>query len=336
MTQTVPLIRAGNVLPLVRWMEVNHYDTDAYLKGADLEYWFALSPFDPIPVLNGVELLRNLARDHGPDVGVRIVTQASLAELGFIGGVALGARTPLEALQRLSFAFPFHSSHETLRVETNTTKTQVTLANAMGLDGDSLHAVHVLFTSLIQQLCCFTGLQPPILHGVEMVPHPDYGFCHLKPVFGERLSEASHPAITISIDASIAENPFRTVARDRSMTASARKIAPLVVDNSLAASMRPVIAAMLHGGEPTINRLARAAGTSVRSLQRRLSNEGTSFSAQLDRVRHELMISHLGSENVSLAELSERLGYSEQSALSRAVRRMTGRTPSQLVGQQNN
>lgn len=331
MSKTIPLIRAANVLPLVRWMEVNRHDTMAYLKAADLGYWYALSPLDPVPVLNAIELLCSLARDHGPDVQVEIVTQASIAELGFIGRVALGARTPAEALHRLTLAMPFHSTHETLRVEPVGSDIVVILANSLAIPSESQHAIHVLFSAVIQQMTCFTGLQPPVLKHIEMVPHPERGLDHVKRAFGPRVSAASQPAIAITIDGSVAHNPFRTVARDRMANPSAQKIATLAEDRSLAASMRAVIAAMLHGGEPSIERLARAGGTSVRSLQRRLAREDTSFSEQLDIVRRKLLLSHIGAEDLSLAELSERLGYSEQSALTRAVRRLTGRTPSQLI-----
>ena len=89
MPKTIPLIRAANVLPLVRWLETNRLGTADYLNAADLEYWFALSPFDSIPTINAIELLSGIAKRNGPDVGARIVTEASLVELGYIGVVAL-------------------------------------------------------------------------------------------------------------------------------------------------------------------------------------------------------------------------------------------------------
>jgi len=331
MAQSIPLIRAANVLPLVRWMEVNRVNTAAYLEKADLSYWFALSPLDAIPTLNAAQLLRDLARDYEADVGIKIVTQASLAELGFIGGVALGARTPLEALQRLAFALPLHSSHETLRIENNGADVTVTLANTLGLDAESQHAVHVLFSSLMQQLCLFTGLRAPVLKRIAMTSHPEAGLSHVASLTYDGVYEETLPAIMVTIEASVALNPFRTVARDRTATPAAMQMPPLMEGSGFAASLRPVISAMLHGGYPSVSRVARAGGTSVRSLQRRLGKEGTSFSEQLDLVRRKLVMSHLATEDVSLADLSERLGYTEQSALTRAVRRLTGRTPSELI-----
>lgn len=330
MFQTIPLIRAANVLPLVRWMETNRVNSATYLEKADLGYWFALSPLDAIPTLNAAQLLRDLARDHGADLGIQVVTQASMAELGFIGGVALGARTPMEAMQRLAFAMPYHSSHEALRIETNADQVTICLSNTLALDAESNHAVHVLFSALIQQLCRFTGLRSPVLKHIEMTAHPEGGLAHVAPLAYDGVTASDRPAIKITIDASVANNPFRTVARDRSKTAAARQIPPLQDEQGLAASLRPIIAAMLHGGQPSVARVARASGTSVRSLQRRLEQDGTNFSEQLELVRRQLVMAHLEEGNVKLADLSERLGYTEQSALTRAVRRLTGHSPSEL------
>lgn len=331
MAITIPLIRAANILPLVRWMETNRYDADAYLQGADLAYWYALSPLDPVPTINAVGLIGDLARDLGPDVGIRIVTEASLAELGFIGKVALGARTPAESLIRISQAIPHHSSHEFMHIDENDTQVTITELLHLKADQNDLHAVHVLFCALIQQLCKFTGMQPPLLSGIEMVGHSEYGVSQLQKLFDCPIHQGRTQAVSVAVKATVAHNPFRMVARNRLVQLSGQQIPPLTEDQSLSASVRSVIVSMLYGGEPTIERVSRAAGTSIRTLQRRLNAEGTSFSAELDQVRRHVALERFGGADISLQELTERLGYSTQSALSRAIRRLTGRTPTQLM-----
>lgn len=330
MARTIPLIRAANLLPLVRWIESNRYDAVAYLARADLGYWFNLSPEDPIPVLNGIALLQNLAEDHGPNVGIRIVTQSSIAELAFIGRVALGSRTPAEALQRISMAIPLHSSHETIQIESSAEGILATDRLRMDVPAEGVHAVHVLMSTMIEQLCRFTGLHPPLIDRIEMVPHPRFGLSHVTRHFGACVYPSRDQAIRFQIHASVARNPFRVIARDRLRNLNAAQIPPLAESPTLSGSLRPVLAAMLHGGEPTIARVARAGGMSVRSLQRWLADEETSFSRELDIVRRRLALQHLRTEEFRLADLSERLGYSNQSALTRAVRRLTGATPRAL------
>ena len=79
---------------------------------------------------------------------------------------------------------------------------------------------------------------------------------------------------------------------------------------------------------PSAGRLATASGLSLRTLQRRLAAEGTSFSALLEDIRREQALQRLAAGVGSLANLSASLGYRRQSALTRAVRHWTGGPPS--------
>ena len=330
MVTTVPLIRAANVVPLVRFLEANGQDAAPYLDAADLGYWFALSPLDPLPLRNGIELLSGIARSHGPDVGARIVSQASIGELAFIGRVALGSRTPAEAMRRISAALPLHSSHEMIRVEHSERSLTLVHRLLFSCEPDDLHAVHVLLCSMIQQLCKFTGIQPPVLSRIVAMPHSEVGIDDMLEEFGQCVAPGRDGKLEITLATDVAQNPFRIVARDRLAAAANRTIPPLAEDSTLAGSVRPVIAAMMHGSEPTIERVARSAGMSVRTLQRRLAGAGTSFSNELDSVRQRLALSLLQSHDASLADITERLGYSSRPALSRAVRRMVGASPGRV------
>ena len=75
---------------------------------------------------------------------------------------------------------------------------------------------------------------------------------------------------------------------------------------------------------------ARSLGMSGRTLQRRLVEEGTTFSAELDRARELRACALLLDPHLSLAEIGWMLGFSEQRAFSRAFRRWTGSTPRQF------
>lgn len=84
----------------------------------------------------------------------------------------------------------------------------------------------------------------------------------------------------------------------------------------------------LTSGEPTEQALANALGMSLRSLQRKLSDEGTSYSRVFDEVRHELAQNYLSRSHCSVNEITFLLGYSEQSAFTRAFKRWNGKSPS--------
>jgi AraC-like DNA-binding protein len=56
---------------------------------------------------------------------------------------------------------------------------------------------------------------------------------------------------------------------------------------------------------------------------------GTTFRTILDMVRKDLAATYVSDPEIELAEIAFLLGFSEQSAFSRAFRRWTGTSPSE-------
>ena len=84
-------------------------------------------------------------------------------------------------------------------------------------------------------------------------------------------------------------------------------------------------------GDRTVSgeELARRLSMHRRTLNRRLEAEGTTFREVLDAVRYKRACELLRNPNLSIADISPRLGYGEPSAFSRAFRRWSGMTPLQ-------
>ena len=101
---------------------------------------------------------------------------------------------------------------------------------------------------------------------------------------------------------------------------------------SLVDRIRAAVAADLPGREPSLAGVARRVALSPRSVQRRLAETGTSFGRVVDAVREERAKSLLASADVAVAEVSWLLGFSEQSAFTRAFRRWTGSSPTEWRG----
>jgi len=94
--------------------------------------------------------------------------------------------------------------------------------------------------------------------------------------------------------------------------------------------VRQVVTEVLRDGEPSIEHLAPRLGVSVRSLQRRLREAGTSYKQVLDQVRHDLALRYLTAGELSIGEVAFLLGFSEPSAFHRAFKRWTGSTPGEF------
>jgi AraC-like DNA-binding protein len=91
-------------------------------------------------------------------------------------------------------------------------------------------------------------------------------------------------------------------------------------------AVRSAIAEALSDGAPS-SKVAKKLAMSVRTLQRRLSHEGTTYSAVLDSLREELARRYLADSDVAISEVAFLLGFSEQSSFHRAFKRWTGVAP---------
>lgn len=93
--------------------------------------------------------------------------------------------------------------------------------------------------------------------------------------------------------------------------------------------VRKHIAYLLHQGEPDIEQLAELLHYSRRTLQRRLTEAGTTFRKELNFVRYELAKSFLKDPRVQIIEIALLLGYAEHSPFTRAFKDWSGKTPQQ-------
>jgi AraC-like DNA-binding protein len=87
------------------------------------------------------------------------------------------------------------------------------------------------------------------------------------------------------------------------------------------------IVPLLPHGKARAADIARRLGVSQRTLARRLSLEGLTFSEVLDSLRSDLAERYLTDDELSISQIAWLLGYQEVSALTHAFKRWTGKTP---------
>lgn len=104
---------------------------------------------------------------------------------------------------------------------------------------------------------------------------------------------------------------------------------PLANLQTVGAALRQRLLNSLHDATPDIASAARSMGMSTRTLQRRLSVEGTSFESVLDQARRDLVLPHLANPSISISELAGLVGFTEPSPFFRAFRRWFACTPKQ-------
>jgi len=118
----------------------------------------------------------------------------------------------------------------------------------------------------------------------------------------------------------------RVVERHAEALLAARPEPP----QTYAARVRQLLARTLGDGNASLKTTAAKLKMSERSLQRRLADDGVTFDALLEELRHELSLRYLADPKIAISEVAYLLGYSGPSPFHRAFRRWTGATPSEI------
>lgn len=330
MSNALPLIRAASLVPFLRWMQQNDRSAQAILAASDLENLPDMRPLQSIALINAFRFLKKLSEIEGPDIGCRVVSSATILELALIGQVALGARTPRHALERVAAALPYHCSHEILTCRKKAQITTISEMMLLKLDREALHIQQQYTASHLKVLCEMSEAPRPVVAQIAIVTHTEYGLAHLEPFLGPAIVPSDTRSMTVEIANSVLDRTFPSRTRDRNGGALPPGIHRLRGENSLAETSRPVIADMLQSGLPTIERLAAAAGVSTRTMQRRLAKENTSFTDLLDDIRAQTAMEELSFNGASIGSIAATLGYSSQGGFTRAMHRWHGAAPKEV------
>jgi transcriptional regulator GlxA family with amidase domain len=101
-------------------------------------------------------------------------------------------------------------------------------------------------------------------------------------------------------------------------------------DDDFAAALRTVILGFRQHGWISVDRAAKLAGMSTRTLQRKLAAEGRTYSDLLVESQLELAVEMLENTAASMDEIASATGYSAVPNFTRAFRRKIGKAPAEF------
>jgi AraC-like DNA-binding protein len=152
-------------------------------------------------------------------------------------------------------------------------------------------------------------------------PYQDFYRC---PVF----FDANENSIVLQHD--VADAPLCTGNHEIAATFDAiltEQLAKLT-ETDIPTRCKSYLLQQLTSGAPSEEDLADAMNMSRRTLQRKLGELGLTYSDLLDQTRFDLALRYLEDQERSVTEVTFLLGFSEQSAFSRAFKRWSGKSPS--------
>ena len=287
-----------------------------------------------IPFAQLIRLYEDAARLTGDDAfGLHIGEQTDVKIYGVLGYVTSNSQTYGEALNRL------------IRYQQIRTSAVSFSIDIIGAD------VHLAYNYLIKKVSPQNRRQESeemmstMLHvgrkvtGVEWTLR-EIHFEHAQP---ENVSEHERifrapvhfnkPLTKFIFDKSVLELPL--VEADLILGSLLERQAEELLSKSpqhgfFVHQVRQLIRDGLPVGEARIETVCRKLGNSMRTLQRKLREEDTSYQALLEATQRELSEFYLHKPEIALGEISYLLGFSQPSAFHRAFRRWTGLTPKEF------
>ncbi|MBB5752207.1 AraC family transcriptional regulator [Prosthecomicrobium pneumaticum] len=104
-------------------------------------------------------------------------------------------------------------------------------------------------------------------------------------------------------------------------------------EETVAERVKTTLKQRLAGGRPDVGAIARDLGMSERTLQRRITEEGTSFRTLLAEARREMSRALLAEPGTEIDEVACLLGYQDKTSFYRAFRDWEGITPGKWLAQ---
>ena len=284
-----------------------------------------------IPHTTMTRFLAEIERRSGEQhLGLLFAPYLSLARYGRLGDYILAADTLGAALSRTLSAAPYHSRGD--RVMASADRGIASVSYLSAARGEAGYA-HVACGSAGVLLSLLRFYLPPDWRPlrIELDIERPRSATPFEDAFGCPVTFDAE-AVSVVFDARLLHRNALPRSRARLLTledVARSRAEPERLDRFLGVAIEQIRVQVLAGAV-SIDNTARALDTSVRTLQRFLSSEGTDFRQQVNALRAQRAQELLGGSAASVTEIAAALGYSTPANFARAFRKATGTGPQEF------
>lgn len=277
------------------------------------------------------ELLERAQQHLGdPCFGLHLGQTATAAHFGLLGYLLMNSRTLGDALMRgarywrlfrpRAVQMQYRIAGETVVIEWAAEQGEVaaSVESAVTALGQLCRAM--TGQPLQAEELCFRHPAPP-----DQSEYDAYFGCRVK--FGQCLMRLRFPLSYLALGLREPDPDLLALLEEQADVL----MAALPSGADLEQTVRECLARLMPSAEPTVEQVAEVLHLSPRTLQRRLDENGLNFRALLDDTRRRLAESYLLDPRLQLKDVAHLLGFSEQSAFTRAFRRWNGISPGEFV-----
>jgi len=324
-----PVIRVGGAAALLPLLSSLGHDVEALTREVGLSSGLFRDPDHVVPFAALCRLVKLAAERTGlGDLGLRACTDIGLGSLGTVGYLVANSETVARGLAALETFLYVHDqgatpvvAHDGVLAHLGYEVLQPELAGAEQVTFGAL----AIAANIMRQLC---GRDFRLLHVSILYPAPAdtsrfRRFFDAPVRFDAERNAIAFDARWLAWPISNADPYLRSVLSERIRGELAS------TGETAEARIRRVVRSLVAGGRFAVDDAATAFGVNRRTLARRLGERGTTFRELLDEARHEEARRLLASSDSPVADIADRLGYSDPTSFARAFARWAGISPQQ-------
>lgn len=323
-TNNVHLVKAAFHTQFRVAMETCGVSADNYFKKVNLPVRVD-DPESLVPLLPFYSLINTVAIDENiPDFGSRIARITPWHKVASLGPLIKSSKNLKELLTTFCEVASGQSSPVIFSVKDEGSHFSFCYTNTLLFKGEIQMELYRI-TSMIQlvQLAASAVWRPKAIR----LKMPKSNVVIASPLLRDSEIRYSQPDSAITIPKDFLQLPVQIDIPENIKTDKADQTNQADLNIKLVKSIRQIICTYVLTNNASLEAIADATGMSVRTLQRRLTDNGLKFHDLLDQTKFDYAKEMLLTDQTPLTEIAITLGYSDAAHFTRAFQRWSGVSP---------
>lgn len=323
------MVRVGTLMPLPGLLREHGVDVGRTLAEFFLDEVYLKDPDNTLPyAIMGLLLSRCAELAQCPHIGLLTGQRSNASSLGTVGFLVRSAPNVRTALHELSLHFQLHNPNATVDVRESDSFAVLRFTLLMPHMGGWEHILDGAMTIAFNMMrnLCGPGWTPSEVRLAHVAPR---NVAPYREFFGPAIQfDADESALVF--ESRWLDCPISTADPLLHLTMAKRvKELELSDPEDLVSQVRRMLPPLVAARAASVGVVANLLGLTTRTLNRRLAEECTTFMRLRDEARHTVACQLLENTRMPANEISDRLGYANPSAFSRAFERWAGKAPAQ-------
>jgi len=319
-------------LPLLEYLETEGFDLKAILDRAGIAQSALEGTKTRFPKRKFQALWQVASEVTGdPAIALRVSTMVKADTLGILGYLALASESRRKAFELVKDLTPLLWEDVECELESDGEVAFIRCNTDRDPQGSRFTTEYAIGLTVTMSRVLGAGHSGP-LEARFSYPAPAYADEYERILGLPIRFDAGENGVLYPISMMDTLNPAADAAlRQLLERYAADQLAKIPTSARFSQRVRSCIRSMLPLGSLTADTVAAQFRMSERTLRRRLREEDTNYQEILDDVRGQLARHYLTKEQRGIDEVGFILGFSDQSAFTKAFRRWTGQTPADFV-----